>query len=297
MTQAAHTRVIFALFILTALNCEVTHALANKGAWTSRPLVPEMAKSPEEVSSDENPIKSKAREPWDAIRFVKQSSKFISLPKPFPTSSKIVEPGQILWEPSSSSSKIEWAPLDDVVMGGVSSSTFDNASGIWRGTISENNSGGFVGIRTRPLSAPFDMTGCKGLEYRFRVPGGGGMGDREIKAVVRDSTDFNGVCWTSCLTIPGSRGGANVVAGLDRWFGKKKESDGNADKGNIVTVRVPFAEQVPTIFARRVPNQEFDASNVVGFQLVYSKFQFDGELNPKFELGDFTLQAMDIKTF
>lgn len=290
-------RIISVSLILAALNCEVAHGLANKGGWTSRPAVPELAKSPEETSSNENPTKPKGREPWDAIRFLKQSSKFISLPKPFPTSPKVVEPGQLLWGPSSSSSTIEWAPLDDVVMGGVSSSNFDNASGIWRGTISENNSGGFVGIRTRPFSQPFDMTRCEGLEYRFRVPEGGGMADREIKSVVRDSTDFNGVCWTSCLTIPASSNGANVMAGLDRLFGQSKDEDENSEKVNIITVRVPFSEQVPAIFARRVPNQVFDASNVVGLQLVYSKFQYDGVLNPKFELGDFSLQTIDIKTF
>lgn len=38
----------------------------------------------------------------------------------------------------------------------------------------------------------------------------------------------------------------------------------------VVTVKIPFDKQVPTIFARTVPNQVFDKGNVVGVQLTYT---------------------------
>ena len=130
------------------------------------------------------------REPWDFLRFVRQSSKFVSLPKP-PTQPRTIKPGDILWSPSPSSG-FSWSPLDDVVMGGISSSTFDNKSGKWSGYVTDKNSGGFVGIRTTPFQKALDMSLCQGVEFTLK-----GVGSNQFKAVVRDSTDFNGICWIS----------------------------------------------------------------------------------------------------
>ena len=211
------------------------------------------------------------RQPWDALRFIRQSSRFIRPPNPFRTAgaAQVVKPGDVIWsagDDKAAGPKMAWAPLDDVVMGGVSSSEFDNNTGMWGGTVSSSNSGGFVGIRTTPFDPPLDMTGCKGIEFKLR----GGDGKR-FKAVVRDSTEFNGVCWTSSFDAPRNRNGG--------------------------TVRLPFDKQVPTIFANTVQGKTFLANNVVGFQLAYSKFEYDGGLNPKFALGDFSLQLVEVKTY
>ena len=107
------------------------------------------------------------RQPWDAFRFIRQSSRFIRPPNPFRTAgaAKVVKPGDVIWSAGDDKAvgpKMAWSPLDDVVMGGVSSSEFDNNTGMWGGTVSSSNSGGFVGIRTTPFDPPLDMTGCKG---------------------------------------------------------------------------------------------------------------------------------------
>lgn len=173
--------------------------------------------------------------------------------------------GETLWTPSSSDNFFSFAPLDDVVMGGASSSTVDNNTGIWSGTVTDANNGGFVGIRSTPFQndMSLDMTGCKGIEIRMRK----GDGQR-FKCVVRDSTEFNGICWTT-----------------------------EFDAGKNSSIRVPFTKQIPTLFAKTVSGKTFDDENVVGFQLAYSKFQYDGELNKKFRLGDFSLQILEVKSY
>ena len=68
-----------------------------------------------------------SRVPWDALRFVRQSSKFVTLPNPLshfvPTDKKYVKPGDVLWSPASNN-LFTFLPLDDVVMGGASRSSF-----------------------------------------------------------------------------------------------------------------------------------------------------------------------------
>jgi len=35
----------------------------------------------------------------------------------------------------------------------------------------------------------------------------------------------------------------------------------------------------------------------VGLQFAYSKFEYDGKLNENFDVGDFTLQIAELKTY
>ena len=194
---------------------------------------------------------SQKREPWDFVRFVRQSSKFVSLPKP-PSRPTKISPGDVLWSPSSSQS-FSWGPLDDVVMGGASSSTFDNKNGKWSGSVTDKNSGGFVGIRSTPFSKALDMSSCSGVEFTLN-----GTGNRQFKAVLRDSTEFNGICWT------------DTFGGASKW-GLWSGSNNSSSDGKEVKVKIPFENLVPTIFAKTVPNQTLKKNNIVGFQLVYSK--------------------------
>ncbi len=94
------------------------------------------------------------RTPWDVLRFISQSSKFVQ--SPFASFSRkstmkqtVIKPGEILWTPtsssSSSSSLLRFAPLDDVVMGGASYSTIDNNTGIWCGYVTDANNGWICG--------------------------------------------------------------------------------------------------------------------------------------------------------
>lgn len=218
-------------------------------------------------SSSTDKTSSAKRAPWDFVRFVRQSSKFVSLPKP-PTRPNKIQPGDILWEPSSSSSSFSWGPLDDVVMGGASSSNFNNNDGEWSGFVTDTNSGGFVGIRTTPFKQALDMSSCSGVEFKLT-----GTGSKQFKAVLRDSTEFNGICWT------------DTFGGASRW-GLWSNNDSESDKE--VKVKVPFEKLVPTIFAKTVPNVSLKKDNIVGFQLVYSKVRIEqlnvGSFKHKFPL-------------
>jgi hypothetical protein len=171
-----------------------------------------------------------------------------------------------------------FAPLDDVVMGGVSSSTFDGVRGIWRGTVTDANNGGFVGIRSTPLNNNninvIDLSQCKGIEWTLA----GTDTDMRLKVVLRDSTDFNGVGWTSSKDTT--------------------KSPSNSRLQSVVTLKVPFQGQVPCRFAKVMSNAPpFDPSNVKALQLVYSKFEYDGALNPKFQTGEFEIQIQEIRTY
>ncbi|GMI32838.1 hypothetical protein TrCOL_g11454 [Triparma columacea] len=146
----------------------------------------------------------------------------------------------------------KFGPLDDVVMGGSSSSKF--ANGVWSGTI-VTASGGFCGIRS--LNFDLDASSYKGFEVTVR----GGDGQR-FKFITRDSGEWNGVAWT--------------------W-----EFDTSSSPSSVTKVRLPFSEARPTKFARTVPNAELDKSKLTTVQFTLSKFAFDGQLNPKFN-GDGT---------
>jgi hypothetical protein len=159
-------------------------------------------------------------------------------------------------------------------MGGVSDSSVDNASGLWRGTVTDENNGGFVGIRTTP-NVNLDLSSCRGLEWKFQtsanMPG-------RLKVVLRDSEDFNGIAWSTSADIPNTN---------------KRE----------VRVKVPLNPKslVPTRFAQILKGSEtdqgIDKTGVTALQLVYSKFEYGGDLNPKFQNGDFELQLLEVKTY
>jgi hypothetical protein len=208
---------------------------------------------------------SAERRPWDVIRFVQQSARFVN---PFPTAGpnkRTLDKGQVLWKAGSMENDFTFAPLDDVVMGGASASRFDQATGKWKGEVTDANNGGFIGIRSTPF-VEYDMSNCRGIELQITPSKKESL---RLKLVVRDSTDFNGIGWTSSFDIA----------------------------GNGSTVKIPFDKQVPTRFAQTVSGQKFAKDQVRGMQLVFSKFEYDGALNPKFQLGAFQVQVEEIRTY
>jgi hypothetical protein len=235
-------RLVYALLLCASVNAFTVSRSTSKNP-VNLSLSATKSKSTKEETKSKT---SDKREPWDFLRFMKQSSKFVSLPKP-PSKPSQIQPGDVIW--SQSSSSFAWGPLDDVVMGGISSSTFDNSNGQWSGFVTDKNSGGFIGIRTTPFSKSLDMSTCNGIELTLK-----GVGSKQFKAVIRDSTEFNGVCWT------GTFGGGSKW-GL--W------SDKNDEK--VTKVKIPFKTLIPAIFAKTVPDQVLKKDNIVGFQLVYSK--------------------------
>ena len=155
----------------------------------------------------------------------------------------------------------QFGPLDDVVMGGSSSSKFEN--GKWSGSIVTAN-GGFCGIRSQAFK--LDATGYKGFE--LEVKGGGGQ---RVKFSTKDGSDWNGVAWI--------------------W-----EFD---TKANAVTkVRLPFAKAIPTKFAKTVDGAVLSLESLTSVQFTLSKFSLDGKLNPKFKGdGTFQIEILSIRLY
>ncbi|XP_022893730.1 uncharacterized protein LOC111408159 [Olea europaea var. sylvestris] len=174
----------------------------------------------------------------------------------------------------SFSRELAWGALDDVVMGGVSESTFQidpnggengRPTGVFKGVVSTANNGGFTSIRTKNFSVPEDLSAYDGIELRLKGDG------RHYKLIVRTSRDWDTVGYTSSFdTIK------------DQWQ----------------SVRLPFSSLRPIFRARTVSDAPpFDASQIISLQLMFSKFEYDGKLNPTFTEGSFQLPVSSIRAY
>ncbi|KAF6173137.1 hypothetical protein GIB67_028435 [Kingdonia uniflora] len=219
------------------------------------------------------------------------------------------------------STDIAWGALDDVVMGGVSESTFltdtvgsetGGPTGLFKGTVSTANNGGFTSVRTRILlspsvgvnaalvpkdnidiripvshtsvdaqtdaiiskcqacllknfSVPEDLSAYDGLELRVKGDG------RRYKLIVRTSNDWDTVGYTT---------GFDTVN--NQWQ----------------SICVPFSSLRPIFRAKTVFDAPpFDPSNIISLQLMFSKFEYDGKLNPTFLEGSFQLPLSAIRAY
>lgn len=170
--------------------------------------------------------------------------------------------------------EIPWGALDDVVMGGVSESSFQidfkggengGPTGVFKGVLSTANNGGFTSVRTRNFSVPEDLSAYDGLELHLKGDG------RRYKLIVRTSTDWDTIGYT---------------AGFDTV------------KGQWQSVHVPFSSLRPIFRARTVVDAPpFDPTNIVSLQLMFSKFEYDGKLNPTFVEGAFQLPLSSIRAY
>lgn len=166
----------------------------------------------------------------------------------------------------SSDLKEVWGALDDVVMGGVSESNirFRDAIAEFSGNVSIANSGGFASVRTRNFEPAIDLSGYDGIALRVK-----GDGNR-YKFMLRTESRWDGVA--HCHSF-------DTVA--NTW----------------ITVRIPFAEFIPVLRAKTVSDTPLDPQCVNAFQLMLSKFEYDGALNPHFQPGSFQLQIESISGY
>src|SRR6476469_9159386 len=159
----------------------------------------------------------------------------------------------------------EIVEYDDIVMGGTSESSIvltDNTA-IFTGNVSTANSGGFASVRTRNFDPPLNLTGFSGLQLRVKGDG------KRYKLIVRSEAKWDGIGY--CYSF-------DTVYNI--W----------------ITVNVPFDELIPVFRAKTVKDgSKFDASSIFSFQLMLSKFEYDGALNPKFTPGLFQLELESIK--
>ena len=160
-----------------------------------------------------------------------------------------------------------WKPVNDVVMGGASQSSISlaNSKAIFSGIVSTDNNGGFASVRTHNFHPPLDLSNYKGIE--LKVIGDG----KRYKFIARCAGQWDGVSY--CYSF-------------DTIY-------------NFTTiVQVPFNELIPVFRAKTVSEaSQIDTSKIYSLQLMLSKFEYDGRLNPQFEAGSFTLQIEYIKVY
>lgn len=182
--------------------------------------------------------------------------------------------GRAVYTPDGLSPAKEWGPVDDVVMGGVSSSGFEvrqgagengGPGGVFAGNVTTANNGGFASTRTRNLSPALDLSGYDGFELRVRGDG------QRYKFVVKTDLGWDGVGYTSSF---------------------------DTKAGEWQTVQVPFSSLVPVFRAKTQRDAApFDAGKVTSLQLMLSKFEYDGRLNPTFREGRFELPVERIGAY
>ncbi|GAX35447.1 CIA30 family protein [Nodularia sp. NIES-3585] len=160
-----------------------------------------------------------------------------------------------------------WGAVDDVVMGGVSASNmqFLENTAVFAGNVSTANSGGFASVRTKNFEPPFNLADYEGVELRVKGDG------QRYKLFLRTDPKWDGVGYSySFDTVDNT------------WL----------------TIRVPFKDLIPVFRAKVLQDAPpIYAGKVASFQLMLSKFEYDGALNPKFSPGNFALQIESIKAY
>lgn len=158
-----------------------------------------------------------------------------------------------------------WRAIDDVVMGGVSNSKIylDNNQAVFTGIVSTENNGGFASVRTQNFAPPLDLADYQGIE--IKVTGDG----KRYKFIARCEGQWDGIAY--CYSFDT----------IDNY---------------ATTIQIAFKDLIPVFRAKTVTEADkIDTSKIYSMQLMLSKFEYDGELNPQFEPGAFTLKIEYIK--
>ncbi|MBN8563962.1 MAG: CIA30 family protein [Leptolyngbya sp. UWPOB_LEPTO1] len=212
---------------------------------------------------------------WDLGRFVQTLEYFEAIPvvswlqnmfqpRPKPLTSN--ETVLFDFNDSATDLKNTWGALDDVVMGGVSNSgiRLEGGVAVFTGNVSIENSGGFASIRTRNFDPPLDLSNQSGIELRIK-----GDGNR-YKFLIRDS---------------------------DGWDSTGYSYSFDTVSGEWMTIQIPFAQTIPVFRAKTVPNAKLSSKHIRSLQLMLSKFEYDGTLNPRFNPGTFRLEILSIAAY
>ncbi|MEO0535888.1 MAG: CIA30 family protein [Cyanobacteria bacterium P01_A01_bin.123] len=165
---------------------------------------------------------------------------------------------------AGSQTQLVWGALDDVVMGGVSTSGLQKRGNQTRfcGEVSTANSGGFASVRTRNFDPPFKLSQWAGIQLEAR-----GDGNR-YKFILRDNEGWDSPAYCQSFDTA-----------IDNWQ----------------TLMLPFDQFVPTFRAKTIPNAPpLRPAHIYSFQLMLSKFEYDRQLNPNFSAGPFNLDLKSI---
>jgi hypothetical protein len=136
----------------------------------------------------------------------------------------------------------DWVPINDVVMGGVSTGRLEatgNDTVAFAGLVSLENSGGFASVRSRPRE--HDLRGYSGLELRICGDG------RNYKINLKTDLRADGILYRAVFETR-----------EDEWQ----------------ALRLPFEEFLPTVRGRFVRQaQPLDLSQVTSLGLMISDRQ------------------------
>jgi hypothetical protein len=160
-----------------------------------------------------------------------------------------------------------WQSVNDGVMGGVSSSSLQvvNGRAFFKGMVSIDQGGGFASIRTRNFNPPLDLSNYQGISLRVR-----GNGQR-YKLFLRPS---------------------------DQWDGLSYAYSFDTSPNAYTDLRIPFSNLVPVQRAKTVSGAPpLDRRQVASIQIMLSKFEYDGSLNPLFRPGEFELELCSIGAY
>lgn len=218
------------------------------------------------------------RRQWDAGRFLQTLTYFETIPvvnwlqKMFFGSTSPPPPqpqAGILFDFSGSTDELDqiWGPLDDVVMGGVSASSLQNQheGALFTGYVSTDNSGGFASVRTRNFEPPLNLAAYTGGELRVKGDG------QRYKFLMRDEESWDSVAYSYSF---------------------------DTTAGEWMSVRIPFTQMIPVFRAKTVnPARPLNTSQLRSMQLMLSKFEYDGSLNPHFSPGEFHLLIQAIAVY
>ncbi|HHP7232933.1 MAG TPA: CIA30 family protein [Xenococcaceae cyanobacterium] len=160
-----------------------------------------------------------------------------------------------------------WGAVDDVVMGGVSESQIQLSENkaVFFGNVSTNNNGGFASVRTRNFYPVMNLGDYEGIELKVKGDG------KRYKFIMRCEGTWDGIGY--CYSF-----------------------DTVKDKEQIIKIK--FADLIPVFRAKTVAEADsFNSNQVYSMQLMLSKFEYDGQLNPAFEPGSFKLEVSYIKAY
>ncbi|NJN30848.1 MAG: CIA30 family protein [Synechococcales cyanobacterium RM1_1_8] len=189
-------------------------------------------------------------------------------PPPQPQAGVIFDFGEVSQGLDQASLDQTWGAVDDVVMGGVSRSGFqalENGNARFTGIVSTDNNGGFASVRTRNFEPSLDLAQYRGIALRLKGDG------QRYKFLIRDDSGWDSLAFAYSF---------------------------NTERGKWITVQVPFDQLVPVQRAKTVPGaRPLRTSGIRALQLMLSKFEYDGALNPRFEPGEFCLEIAKIEAF
>ena len=183
-------------------------------------------------------------------------------------------PPVVLLDGNDVASTQQFGCLDDGVMGGVSVSELvaetipvgtpatpsaPAAVALFRGTVSAANSGGFASVRNRNFEPPKDCSAATGIAVRCFGDG------QRYKLFLRTDAGWDAIAYGVSF---------DTVAG--QWS----------------TIRLPFASFRAIFRARTIRDAApLDAKSIRSVQIMLSKFEYDGELNPNFRCGAQLLES------